>query len=69
MSFEDEDEVTQMVNAATSDMLFAPDWEANLLCVDTVLNTIDGPELAVSAIRERLKSNKEEVVLLAFEVR
>lgn len=64
-----DDEVSELVEKATSDLLFATDWETNLACVDAVLKTDDGPEVVVDVIREKLQSDNENVVVLALEVR
>eukprot|EP01122_Echinamoeba_exundans_P005210 TRINITY_DN15379_c0_g1_i1.p1 TRINITY_DN15379_c0_g1~~TRINITY_DN15379_c0_g1_i1.p1 ORF type:complete len:511 (+),score=141.44 TRINITY_DN15379_c0_g1_i1:26-1534(+) len=63
-----DDEVTVLVEKATSPMLFAADWEANLACVDAVLANDDGPEVAVDTIREKFESDNENVVVLAIEL-
>jgi hypothetical protein len=64
-----DDEVTVLVEKATSPMLFAADWEVNLACVDAILANDDGPEVAVDAIREKFESENENVIVLALEVR
>lgn len=55
--------IKQLVDNATNDMFFQPDWTLNLSIVDMVNHSPSTSEMVVHALKSRLLETKEEIVI------